>query len=124
MTETHPQAIHDSTSFRSGLKGWSECPKTKASVLSYCPKSIRLNSNARVATSGQTYSVNRRANVDANAPGERRKKNQAVTEQIIDPWCEQGPAGFHRLFRAILEKAAEGPIATPERAKVILPTLA
>ena len=54
---------------------------------------------------------------------ERRKKNQAFAERILDRWCDKGPASGHRLFRAILQKAVEGPIATPERARAILPTL-
>ena len=54
---------------------------------------------------------------------QRRRKNASFAERILDRWCESGPASGHRLFRAILQKAVEGPIATPERARAILPTL-
>ncbi len=54
---------------------------------------------------------------------ERSKKNAAFAERILDRWSEKGPASGYRLFRARLQKAVEGRIATPERARVILPTL-
>src|SRR6266540_4924099 len=56
-------------------------------------------------------------------PGERRQKNEAFADRILDRWCDKGPASGHKLFRALLQKAVEGPIATPERARAILPTL-
>src|SRR6266498_1746342 len=56
-------------------------------------------------------------------PGERRERNDAFAVRILDRWCDSGPASGHKLFRALLQKAVEGPIATPERARAILPTL-
>jgi hypothetical protein len=56
-------------------------------------------------------------------PGERRQRNEAFADRILDRWCDSGPASGHKLFRALLQKAVEGPIATPERARAILPTL-
>jgi hypothetical protein len=56
-------------------------------------------------------------------PGERRKRNEPFADRILDRWCDKGPASGHTLFRALLQKAVEGPIATPERARAILPTL-
>ncbi len=53
----------------------------------------------------------------------RRKRNDAFAVRLLSRWSDKGPASGHSLFRAILQKAVDGPIATPERARALLPIL-
>lgn len=54
---------------------------------------------------------------------QRRLRNQKFADVILTRWSDTGPAGGQTLFKAILEKAVTGPIATKARAEVLLPVL-
>jgi hypothetical protein len=56
---------------------------------------------------------------------ERRKRNEQFALVVLSRWSNGGPASGYSLFNAILEKSAtpNGPIATPERAAIVLPVL-
>lgn len=62
-------------------------------------------------------------NNPALLPDQRRQRNEQFTARILERWSEEGPGSGSALFMALLHTAANGPIATPERAKAILPTL-
>jgi hypothetical protein len=54
---------------------------------------------------------------------ERLKKNEAFAAMVLSRWHDYGPSGGPRLYTAILDKARSGPIATRERAAILLPVL-
>lgn len=54
---------------------------------------------------------------------ERRKRNAEFTQQILARWSHGDAASGQPLFNAILAKAITGPIATRERAEILLPVL-
>ena len=54
---------------------------------------------------------------------ERRERNRVFAVQLLSRWSSGGPASGYSLFNAIVSKAVHGPIATPERAAILLPVL-
>lgn len=63
-------------------------------------------------------------NIQETASAEqRRKRNEDFTTMVFARWFDAGPASGRMLFKAVLSEAVRGPIDTPERARVLLPTL-
>lgn len=54
---------------------------------------------------------------------QRRLRNDQFAQVILSRWSEKGPTCGRTLFTAIVRKAVEGPIATPDRAAILLPVL-
>ena len=52
---------------------------------------------------------------------QRRLRNQQFAEALMSRWFDTDPASGRTLFVAIAQKAVNGPIATPERAAILLP---
>ena len=60
---------------------------------------------------------------NAAAHTNARRETKPFAEIVLSGWFICGPASGYSLFWALLQKAVNGPIATPERARAILPTL-
>jgi hypothetical protein len=54
---------------------------------------------------------------------ERNRRNKLFTERLLSRWSAGGSTSGYALFLALLHKAMNGPVATPERARAILPTV-